>query len=458
MRKFQKANNLDADGVAGAKTLNKITAKITGVDPEDPDNIVVTPSLRSNYGRTTKDKVNVRKSPGGAGKTLLKKDTYFKINTSTTSGNYVWYNITFTVDGYTSSGYIRSDMVYVLTKNEAENYIAGNITGGGEVIINGYVKVTGDNVRLREDASTDAGIKGTAKKGEVYPYIATKKDSAGKTWYGLKVGSWIREDYVTTKVTDDEISDSSNGTGDYRTLKRGMSGTDVKNLQLALRKLGYYGEEYSISGTYGLWTAEAVRQFQLDDKELDADAIAGPKTQAAIFAKLNSQTTTNPNHTLDGTTYYNVDYFANKAAIVKAWGSQLATIYDITSGKQWNVKHLYHGNHFDVEPATAADTAVMCQAYGVSIPTKINTERRAVLLTIGKQTFCGSMYGVGHGDDTLPNNGYDGQFCIHLLGSKLNGGDSGTNTGVDPKHKAKIEEAYNWVVKNKGVTPKNVYP
>ena len=143
---------------------------------------------------------------------------------------------------------------------------------------------------------------------------------------------------------------------------------------------------------------------------------------------------------------------------MKAWGSQTGTIYDIQSGKQWNVKHLYHGNHFDVEPMTAADTAVMCQAYGVSSADKILHHRRAVLLTVGNQTFCASMYGVGHGDDTLPNNNYDGQFCIHLKGSRLNGGDSGSSYVEDKDHQAAIQKAYDWVVKNKGVTPKDAYP
>ena len=464
VRQFQKKNGLDADGIAGAKTLNKIKALITGVDDEDPSGIIVTPTLRSNYGRTNKDKVNVRTGPSTSykSKTMLALNTYFRITESVSNDNYIWYKISYTVGGYSSTGYIRSDMAYVLTKAEAEDYLAGNVSGGGEVVVNGYVKITGDGVRLRMQPSTDADVYRSADKGEIFAYIRTTTDAAGKTWYGLKIGYWVYGDYVTTNVSDEEIagsgsSGSGSGSSGYRTLKQGMEGDDVRNLQQALRQLGYYGSQYSISGNYGLWTAEAVRQFQLANG-LDADAIAGPKTQAAIYAALNNSATTNPDHTLDGTTYYNVDYFTYRDAIVKAWGSQTGTIYDIQSGKQWNVKHLYHGNHFDVEPMTAADTAVMCQAYGVSSADKIPYHRRAVLLTVGNQTFCASMYGQGHGDDTLPNNNYDGQFCIHLKGSHLNGGDSGTNEGVDADHQAAVQKAYDWVVKNKGVTPKDAYP
>ena len=100
----------------------------------------------------------------------------------------------------------------------------------------------------------------------------------------------------------------------------------------------------------------------------------------------------------------------------------------------------------------------MGQAYGVRTADKIPYTRPAVLLTVGNQTFCASMYGQGHGDDTLPNNNYSGQFCIHLKNSKLNGGDSGDNETVDAQHQAAIQKAYDWVVKNKGVTPKDAYP
>ena len=434
------------------------------MDDENPSGIIVTPTLRSNYGRTNKDKVNVRTGPSTSykSKTMLALNTYFRITESVSNDNYIWYKISYTVGGYSSTGYIRSDMAYVLTKTEAEDYLAGNVSGGGEVVVNGYVKITGDGVRLRMQPSTDADVYRSADKGEIFAYIRTTTDAAGKTWYGLKIGYWVYGDYVTTNVSDEEIagsgsSGSGSGSSGYRTLKQGMEGDDVRNLQQALRQLGYYGSQYSISGSYGLWTAEAVRQFQLANG-LDADAIAGPKTQAAIYAALNNSATTNPDHTLDGTTYYNVDYFTYRDAIVKAWGSQTGTIYDIQSGKQWNVKHLYHGNHFDVEPMTAADTAVMCQAYGVSSADKIPYHRRAVLLTIGNQTFCASMYGVGHGDDTLPNNNYSGQFCIHLKGSHLNGGDSGSSYDEDKDHQAAVQKAYDWVVKNKGVTPKEVYP
>ena len=319
--------------------------------------------------------------------------------------------------------------------------------------------MTADNVRLRQEASTDSSVMGTTSKGAIYPYISTKKDGDGKKWYGLKIGSWIREDFVTTNVSDDEIKGSGSGSGGYRTLTLNMEGEDVKSLQQALRKLGYYPESKSITGRYGTGTAEAVRQFQLDHN-ITADAKAGPKTQTAIYAKLNSSASTPPAYGLDGTAYYNVDYFEYKDKIKSAWGSGKATVYDITSGRSWNIVLQSAGNHFDVEPATADDTAVMCAAYGVGSALELTDDnghwkRRPVLLTIGKSTFCGSMYGVVHGSQKVTNNNYPGQFCIHLKNSKTHGSDH-----VDDDHQAAIAKAVTWVKNNKtnGAEPGSVYP
>ena len=40
---------------------------------------------------------------------------------------------------------------------------------------------------------------------------------------------------------------------------------------------------------------------------------------------------------------------------------------------------------------------------------------------------------------TITNNGYDGQFCLHMVNSKTHG------TGkVNPNHQACINKAYKW--------------
>jgi len=67
-------------------------------------------------------------------------------------------------------------------------------------------------------------------------------------------------------------------------LNSGSQGEEVRILQLRLRELGYLSEEAEIDGIYGPATKEAVRAFQKRNS-LDADGIAGKKTQARLYSE-----------------------------------------------------------------------------------------------------------------------------------------------------------------------------
>lgn len=62
-----------------------------------------------------------------------------------------------------------------------------------------------------------------------------------------------------------------------RTLKRGMSGTDVLLMQTILDKELYQVGKYGCDGIFGQDTEKALRQFQLE-KGLVVDGICGAKT------------------------------------------------------------------------------------------------------------------------------------------------------------------------------------
>ena len=66
-----------------------------------------------------------------------------------------------------------------------------------------------------------------------------------------------------------------------RTLKKGSTGEDVKKLQQALIDLGYLSD--TADGTFGTKTQDAVTLFQAVNG-LDADGLAGAKTQALLFS------------------------------------------------------------------------------------------------------------------------------------------------------------------------------
>lgn len=73
-------------------------------------------------------------------------------------------------------------------------------------------------------------------------------------------------------------------------LREGMRGTDVREMQEDLIKLGYgkYLEPDGADGDFGRNTRKAVKQFQTDHK-LEADGEVGPLTFAAIEKALKGQ-------------------------------------------------------------------------------------------------------------------------------------------------------------------------
>ena len=92
---------------------------------------------------------------------------------------------------------------------------------------------------------------------------------------------------------------------------------------------------------------------------------------------------------------------------------------------------------------TAADTARLCQIYGVNnaqeIWDKNLWQRRPCLITIGNRTFPCSLFGMPHNPDgdTIPDNNMTGQICMHFTNSK--GHESGK---VDTYHQQAIEYAW----------------
>ena len=72
------------------------------------------------------------------------------------------------------------------------------------------------------------------------------------------------------------------GQAEYKRLKLGASGEEVKQLQTALKELGFYNG--SIDGDFGAGTEEAVKAFQKKNG-LEPDGIAGPLTQKKLYGK-----------------------------------------------------------------------------------------------------------------------------------------------------------------------------
>ena len=67
-------------------------------------------------------------------------------------------------------------------------------------------------------------------------------------------------------------------------LSSGSEGEEVRTLQLRLQELGFLSAEETIDGIYGPATRDAVTAFQRRNG-LDADGMAGKKTQARLYSE-----------------------------------------------------------------------------------------------------------------------------------------------------------------------------
>ena len=453
VRKFQDANNLTVDGVAGPSTINKLRSLTGGSSSGDSGSSSgSTVKTENSYGRTTKDNVYLRSSYSttSSAKASLDKGQKFRISKIYTVSGVKWYYVTVVVGNYTYKGYIRGDMMENIT---AAEFGAGADNSGEQETI-GMIRITGNNVSLRYQPSTDANRVGTANTGDCFYYVDTVSG-----WFQTKAGYWISSSYakVMTDAEVDAYIKNNGGSGDTgTTYKYGSTGSTVTYIQTALTALDYYGAQ--ITGHYGGKTADAVRAFQRD-YNLTADGVCGPATLAEIRKAYSGSSSAT---TEFKTTVYNLSWFTNKAnGTLSAIGiarNQTAKLTDLTTNKSLNIHIQSAGNHIDVEPLTAADTTTLCEIYGVGSPSSISYKRRPMLLTTSKgvQVVC-SIYGQPHGAEDIENNNYDGQFCLHLLDSMTH-----SSSKVDANHQAAIKSAVSIMsgktVNGVQVTVKTVYP
>jgi LysM repeat protein len=118
----------------------------------------------------------------------------------------------------------------------------------------------------------------------------------------------------------------------------------------------------------------------------------------------------------------------------KLWPAPEAVrIIDVLTGKTVLIKRQGGYFHADSEPMTPSDTQTLLELYDG----KWSWGRRAVIVQVRQFFIAASMNGMPHGRDTLPNNNYRGQFCIHFLGSRIHkhGGS------IDPLHQKMVENA-----------------
>lgn len=255
---------------------------------------------------------------------------------------------------------------------------------------------------------------------------------------------------------------SATRSGSNTLLKEGMSSSSVTALQQDLKTLGYL--HVNPTGYFGTLTKSAVTKLQADNG-IAQDGVVGSITMSVINRLMNGTSASAANQATTATrstsrTDYLVSWFGGAENILQI--GSIAQVYDIGTGRTFNIKRTYGYNHADTETLTAEDTRIMLEIYGGSW----NWVRRPVIVTVNGRKLAASMagmphagvdsvaanayvqsrsggYGPGYNLDSVKGNNMDGVFDIHFLNSKTHG----TNR-VDTNHQNAVKTAAQWAESN----------
>ena len=398
VKAFQKKYNLTADGIAGKETLKKLDSVYKNADSDKDDD-----SLRmGDSGSAVKDL-----------QTKLKKLGYYSGTVDSTFGSGTYaavrafqkkYNLT--ADGVAGSETLKKlDTAY---KNADSDKDDGSLRKGA----------TGSAVKDLQTKLKKLGFYNAYVDGS-YGDTTVAAVKAFQKKYNLTADGVAGSE--TLKKLDSAYKNAdSNTSTDDDSLRKGATGTAVKTLQTNLKKLGFYTAY--VDGSFGATTESAVKAFQ-KKYGLTADGVAGSATlkkiESAVASASSGKITTE-----------RLDWFNGGKNVIP--NGAVFQIKDVSTGLIFSARRQSGGNHMDAEPLTAEDTAILKKINGGTF----SWRRRAVLVKYNGHVYAASIYSEPHGTNTILDNNFDGQFCLHFYGSKTHGTDR-----VDADHQKCVEQA-----------------
>ena len=398
VKAFQKKYNLTADGIAGKETLKKLDSAYKNADSaKDVD------SLRmGDSGSAVKDL-----------QTKLKKLGYYDGTVDSTFGSGTYaavkafqkkYNLT--ADGVAGSETLKKlDSAY---KNADSDKDDDSLRKGA----------TGSAVKDLQTKLKKLGFYNASIDGD-YGDTTVAAVKAFQKKYNLTADGVAGSETLKKLDTAYKNADSNTSTDDD-SLRKGATGTAVKTLQTNLKKLGFYTAY--VDGSFGATTESAVKAFQ-KKYGLTADGVAGSATlkkiESAVASASSGKITTE-----------RLDWFNGGKNVIP--NGAVFQIKDVSTGLIFSARRQSGGNHMDAEPLTAEDTAILKKINGGTF----SWRRRAVLVKYNGHVYAASIYSEPHGTNTILDNNFDGQFCLHFYGSKTHGTDR-----VDADHQKCVEQA-----------------
>ncbi len=398
VKAFQKKYNLTADGVAGSETLKKLDNAYKNADSDKDDD-----SLRKGAtGSAVKDLQTKLKKLGFYNAYV--DGSYGDTTVAAVKAFQKKYNLT--ADGVAGSETLKKlDSAY---KNADSDKDDGSLRKGA----------TGSAVKNLQTKLKKLGFYNASIDGD-YGDTTVAAVKAFQKKYNLTADGVAGSETLKKLDTAYKNADSNTSTDDD-SLRKGATGTAVKTLQTNLKKLGFYTAY--VDGSFGSTTESAVKAFQ-KKYGLTADGVAGSATLKKIESVVASASS-------GKITTERLDWFNGGKNVIP--NGAVFQIKDVSTGLIFSARRQSGGNHMDAEPLTAEDTAILKKINGGTF----SWRRRAVLVKYNGHVYAASIYSEPHGTNTILDNNFDGQFCLHFYGSKTHGTDR-----VDADHQKCVEQA-----------------
>jgi N-acetylmuramoyl-L-alanine amidase len=174
-------------------------------EPGKADSTTTTKATSDNKNKQveiTANPVNVRSKASLSGSklgTVSKGKRYEYLATDTDEKGQVWYKIRYTSE---KTGWVLGSLSRIVnsgstTESEKTSKTESTTTQAAE---SKQVEITADALNVRSTPGMNGKIITTVKNGSKYNYLASKKDSEGKTWYQIEYKSgkkgWISAGYA----------------------------------------------------------------------------------------------------------------------------------------------------------------------------------------------------------------------------------------------------------------------
>jgi len=404
VKSFQRGNSLKIDGLAGNQTLTALY-RVTG----SSSNTAASTNGTLVYGNSGSAVLSMQVALTGLGYSTGGTDGKFGNKTLNAVTAFQRAN-RLTADG--KAGTVTLTKLYALAGN-AGSTEGSSSSGDSPATLSRTLRLnyTGSDVQLLQTKLIGLGylqnVSGTYDQGTIAAVKAFQNRN-NLTVDGIAGTKTFRALQSNSAVKAGGATDTVNAPGTYLTLRSGTSGEAVRTLQKQLASLDYKAE---VTGSYDSHTIQAVKSFQSRNR-LAVDGVAGIQTQTLVYSgnAVRYSAQSDPYSVPSVGQIKLMQWFYEVKPALR--GKNSIYVHDPASGYGFTL-HLYSlGNHADVEPKTAEDTAKMMAAFGG----KASWTPKFVYVRLpGGEWTAATMHNVAHGGQSIADNDFNGQNCVHFL-------------------------------------------